>query len=157
MRNTFLLYLGLLLVALSGCGERPIYSATDSVSEPWTYDQPLSYTFDIEDNSTFYDLLFDLEYGTDFGYQNLYVKIVTEFPNGKSSKDIVSLNLTDGAGTFLGNCSSSSCEVEILLQEKFKFESVGKHTISVFQNSRETQLDGVKGATMKLFQRNNKK
>jgi len=145
------------LVALSGCGEQPIYSATDSVSESWTYDQPLSYTFDIEDNSTFYDLLFDLEYSTEFGYQNLYVKIVTEFPNGKSSKDIVSLNLTDGAGTFLGNCSSSSCEVEILLQEKFKFESVGKHTISVFQNSREPQLDGVKGATMKLFQRNNKK
>lgn len=153
MRNYFLLYTTLLLIVFSGCGEQPVYSSSVSVSDPWLYDQPMTYTIDIEDNTAQYDLLYDLDYSTDFGFQNLYVNIATAFPNGKTTEDILSLNLTDGAGTFLGDCSSSNCSVEILLQENFKFESVGTHTIKVFQNGREEKLNGIYGATLKLFKR----
>lgn len=135
-----------------GCGEKPVYSEVHEISGAWKYDQPLSFTFDISDVSQYYDLILGLTIGQEYGYQNIYVKIVTEYPDNTKNEDIVSLNVTDGSGSYLGSCNSKECVLDILLQEKFKFKSAGKHVISIFQNGRNPNLEEVRQLELKLYE-----
>lgn len=138
---------------LIGCGDGPKYSEKISITEgKWTYKTPLVYSFDVNSSESLHDLFFSLTYGANFGFQNIYVKIITEYPSSDSTEDVVSLNLTDGSGTFLGDCNSSKCTIDILLQEKFRFKETGKHTISIYQHSRENELNSVFSGELKLFE-----
>jgi gliding motility-associated lipoprotein GldH len=96
-------------------------------------------------------MVLSMTYGLDFDYQNIYVKIETHYPSGELTEDILSLNLTDGMGIFLGDCNSSKCEIDILLQEKFKFKEKGEYTITIIQNGREENLEEIYGAELQLF------
>ena len=140
-----------LFTMLTSCGDRPDYSKFIAINGDWTFDNPLVYSFDIDSPEEVYDLFLRLKYSTDFGYQNIYVKITTEYPAGEPTEDVVSLNLTDGSGSFLGDCNSSSCEIDILLQEKFKFKQPGSHKITISQNGREANLSGVQSGELKLY------
>lgn len=139
------------IISFIGCGDSPVYSKYLSVEEPWKHESPLQYEIDIKSETEYYNLVLALSYGTDFGYQNLYVKITTEYPNKSTAEDIVSFNLTDGSGSFLGDCNSSKCVADIFLQENFRFQSSGKHIIRIYQNSRDPELEGIIGAEMKLL------
>jgi len=144
--------LSLSVLLFVSCDQGAIYSETVDLPEgKWTYENPLIYSFDVESSDSFHDLFLSLAYGQDFRYQNIYVKIKTDYPTSESVEDIVSLNLTDGVGTFLGDCSSSKCVIDILLQEKFRFKEEGKHTISIYQHSRENVLNDIYSAELKLF------
>jgi len=139
---------------MTSCGDGSTYSERQSISqEVWTYDAPMVFSFDIASSDILNDLILSLEYSTDFGYQNLYVKIITEYPSQGSTEDIVSLNLTDGRGSFNGDCSGSKCTTDILLQENFRFKETGNHTIKIYQNSRESELKSISGGTLKLFEK----
>lgn len=144
----------LALVVFTSCGEKPIYSKKINIEGSWAYANELSFPLNVEDINLNYDLVLSLTYGIDFGYQNLYVKIFTKYPSGKITEDILSLNLTDGNGLFLGDCNSSKCTVELLLQEKFKFNEAGDYTIKIAQNSREDNLDEIDAVALKLFNLN---
>ncbi|MFT6333431.1 MAG: gliding motility-associated lipoprotein GldH [Saprospiraceae bacterium] len=137
-----------------GCGGEATYSKNQSIPKgQWKHESPLTYDFDVESTEVLNDLFFSLKYGTDFGYQNIYVKIVTDYPTQESMEDIISLNLTNGTGSFLGNCHSSTCTIDILLQENFRFKEKGKHTIRIYQNSRDEKLEAVLGGELKLFEK----
>lgn len=139
---------------IMGCGNGAKYSKNQSITNGlWKHDNPLTYDFEVESTETLNDLFLSLKYGTNFGYQNIYVKIVTDYPTKESVKDIVALNLTNGSGTFLGNCNSSTCTTDILLQENFRFKEKGKHTIRIFQHSRNAELQSVFGGELKLFEK----
>lgn len=146
------LMLSLSILLFLSCDQRAIYSESVDLPEGgWKYENPLNFSFDVKSSDTFHDLFLSLTYGQDFRYQNIYVKIKTDYPSSESVEDIVSLNMTDGAGTFLGDCSSYKCTIDILLQEKFKFKEEGKHTIRIYQHSRESELKAVYSADLKLF------
>lgn len=154
MRITKLAILIFFCLGIMGCGGRAKYSKNQSIQKgEWKYDDPLTYDFEVESTETLNDLFLSLKYGTNFGYQNIYVKIVTDYPTKESIADIVSLNLTNGTGSFLGNCNSTTCTTDILLQENFRFKEKGKHTIKVYQNSRKEKLESVFGGTLKLFEK----
>ena len=151
--KSFLFCLSVLL--LIGCGEGPLFSKKVSIPEGgWTYESPLTYNFDINSSESQHDLFLSLTYSQSFGYQNVYVKIITEYPTLETVEDIVSLNITNSSGTFLGDCNSSECKIDILLQEKFKFKETGNHIIKIYQHSRENELTGIYAAELKLFESN---
>ena len=137
-----------------GCGAGAKYSKNQSILDgQWKHENPLTYEFDVESTEVLNDLFLSLKYGMDFGYQNIYVKIVTDYPTKATIEDIVSLNLTNGSGSFLGNCNNSTCTTDILLQENFRFKEIGKHTIRIYQHSRNAVLQSVFSAELKLFEK----
>ena len=151
MRFMYIVVFSLFTLLMSSCGEKPVFSKNIDIGGSWSYSNELQFPIDIDQLDQSYDLIFSLTYGTDFGYQNIYVKIITQYPSGKKEEDILSLNLTDGSGLFLGDCSSSKCEIDLLLQERFKFNEKGQHVITIIQNGRKDNLEGVFGAELKLF------
>lgn len=145
--------LGIALLFI-GCGQKPVYSEKVDIGGSWTYANDLAFEFNIDEIEKTYDLVLELSYGINFNYQNIYVKITTEYPDNKKDEDILSLNLTDGMGMFLGDCNSSKCTIALLLQEKFKFNQVGKYTITIYQNGREEVLEDIYAAELKLYKLN---
>ena len=151
MRFAQIIFSLLLVVLISGCSEKPLYSEKVDINGNWNYSDKLSFPFEIDQLDLAYDMIFSLTYGVDFGYQNIYVKILTQYPNGEETEDILSLNLTNGTGIFLGDCNSSKCKIDFLLQEQFKFKEKGNYIITIIQNGREEKLDDIFGAELKLF------
>lgn len=151
MRFLNVIIAALLVISLIGCGESPVFAKKIKLDGKWSYNEKLVFPVDVENLDHTYDLILSVTYGTDFGYQNIYVKITTQYPSGKEDEDILSLNLTNGSGIFLGDCNSSECEIDLLLQEKFKFNEEGQHVIIIEQNGRTENLENVFAAELKLY------
>jgi len=157
MRLPIILFFIVTFCLLTGCKEQPVYAKKVQIDGAWTYAKSLVFDFDIQDLEQTYDLILALEYGVDFDYQNVYVKITTIYPNQEKIEDILSLNLTNGSGLFLGDCGSSTCTIDLMLQEKFKFTKKGNYTITIDQYGREAALDKIYTAELKLYEVSNEK
>ena len=151
MNYSKLIFIGFIILAFFGCEQRPDFSKKITIDKIWTYENELKFPFAITDTDSNYDLILSLTYGLEFDYQNLYVKIITIYPDGNQDEDIISLNLTDGSGLFLGDCGSKKCEIDLLLQERFKFKEAGSYEITIIQNGRVDKLEDIYGAELKLY------
>jgi len=151
MRLLYIISFAAFLMLCIACKERPHFSKKINIKGNWNYENQLVFPIEIDQLDDTYDLILALTYGTNFGYQNIYVKIITQYPSGKKNEDIISLNLTNGSGLFLGNCNSSKCAIDLLLQEKFNFNEKGTHTITLIQNGRVDNLESVFAAELKLY------
>lgn len=139
------------VIFLVGCGPEVLFEESHSVGEEWSYDETMDFEIDIVDTTELYNLEFILDHKTDYTYQNIYVNISTTYPGGKQISDEVSLQLANKRGQFVGKCNGETCKATIVLQEKFKFQLLGKHTISIAQHSRKNSLDGISKGALKLI------
>jgi len=146
----YLLFVSILIL-LVGCGPEILYEQSHEVGEEWTYDETMDFDVDIKDTAQLYNLEFILDHKVGFAYQNIYVNITTTYPGGKKIADEVSLQLANKRGEFVGKCGGEECSITIVLQEKFKFQKLGKHTISIAQHSRKSVLDGISKGVLKLI------
>lgn len=142
-----------LVACLSACGPNYVYEANlDLPDTGWTYQDSLLAQFTIEDSLTIYNLHLQLEHNEDFPYQNFYVQLNTQFPDGQRLSELVSLELASKGGIWLGECGSSSCELSIPIQEGAYFNQVGDYQITVQQYSRRNPLPGILAVNFALEQ-----
>lgn len=132
------------IYALSSCGTDYLYEQEIKIPETgWAYQDSLLATFEIPDTSTIYNLHLFLEHGTGFSYQNFYVQIKTQFPDGQQLTEQVSLELAGKGGIWLGDCDNETCTLDIPIQEGAYFDQAGTYQLSVHQYSRRNPLPGV--------------
>ncbi len=140
-----------LLSALMSCGPNYVFEQSYQISnKEWTYQDSLNFNFSIQDTSNIYNLYLDLEHSTAYSFQNLYVQIHTQFPNGERIKKLVSLKLADKAGAWYGDCGSKWCRLSIPIQEGAYFNAVGDYAITVAQYMRKNPLRGIKRIALKI-------
>lgn len=109
----------------------------------WTYEQPLVCDFIIEDTTRTYNLYLDIIHLTNYPAQNLYTKIKTTYPSGRTVKSQISLELANKLGEWQGNCSGERCELRVVLQEQTYFKELGEHQLTFEQYTRTDSLKGV--------------
>lgn len=119
-------------------------------NEEWTYEDSLTFGFEIHDTLSPYSLLLNISHTPEYGFQNLYVQMHTTFPSGKMEKQLVSLELANQAGVWNGKCSGRNCSVEIPLREKTKFRETGQYSLSIEQYMRKSPLAGLKSMKLSL-------
>lgn len=131
------LFLIPLLWVVTGCHSDTLYQKEVTLPESgWARNEAISYEFEIKDTTVFYELMLDVEAKDVYRYQNLYININTQFPDGKLEKDIVSLELGTPGGKWHGKCSGGTCRVPIQLQQKFRFPVKGDYKINLEQFTR---------------------
>lgn len=118
--------------------------------DPWSFNEFVDFSLEVQDTTIQYDLILEVQHHPDFSFQNFYTKVYTIFPSSKEVASQVSLQIADNMGTWLGKCNSSSCRVELLLQERFRFKEIGKHQIKIENYSRE-ELSKLQAFTLKLY------
>ncbi len=135
------------------CNSDLIFDETLEIpNASWSYDNPVSFEFEVTDTTKAYQVMLEVEHTGDFGYQNCYVQITTKFPNGEAKKQPVSLELAAQSGIWNGQCSGNTCTLEIPLQGKAKFKAPGKHSITIEQFMRVNPLSGVESIGLKIKQ-----
>lgn len=151
IRKIHLLSILAFILFASSCNNGVVYSHKETVDgSVWNYNQELLFELNGIDTSSYYDLVLEVNHSSEFSYENLYTRISTKFPSGESIKDIVSLQFADKMGNWLGNCNSSTCKTELLIQERFRFKEVGAHKISL-ENFSRNALEGINSLEMKLY------
>lgn len=149
MNKATLLSLVLSMLYIS-CDSPIMYQKQIDVKGSWSYEDAMVFDFEVNNIEESYEMLLALEYSIDFDYQNLYLKIQTSYPDGKTVDDILSIKLANKMGSWLGSCSGNACTIDIQLQDEFKFQSSGSYQISVSQHSRDENLSGIIGAEMTI-------
>ncbi len=134
----------ILFALLAGCNSNQFFQEKKDIpSGIWTYRDSLDFKFQVADTSQVYNLYLDVRFADTFPAQNLYVKLHTQFPNGKRPSKVVSLDLFDAQGESAGKCSGSTCSAHILLQEKAYFGTIGEYGLTVQQFMRRDSLRGI--------------
>lgn len=116
----------------------------DFPDQQWAYADSLRFEFDVQDTTSIYNLNAALTHSTEYSFQNLYIRIHTLFPSGERLTKVVSLELTDKTGLWVGDCSSQTCEIELPVQEGLYFNQLGHYSIVVEQFMRQDMLPGLK-------------
>lgn len=141
------------LIFILGCGPKIIFEKKITLDmQQWKKETTLSFPFNAVDTSGLYDLILEVKTDDNFHYQNLYVNIETSFPEGEKVSDVVSLELSNGAGRSNGKCSGNHCITPIALQTNIKFRKQGMHQFSIKQYSREAVVNGVNSLTFKVVE-----
>ena len=132
------------LIFIASCKPDYIYNKSIAINKGiWTYSDTLNYEFSIEDTIGYFELFLSINHSPEFKNQNLYSRIYTAFPDGTEAIDTISLELTDKFGSWLGNCSNSSCNLDLLLKSKTQFRNVGNYKIRLEQYNRIDSLKGI--------------
>lgn len=150
MKYSFVILI-LTLIFLTSCNSGVVYEHEELIDGKWDFDKELVYEIPVKDTLTKYDLVATVTHSSEFTYQNFYVDLSTKFPDGRVLNDAVSFQLTDGVGSWEGRCSGSQCKVNLLLQNKFRFQQIGDYRLGIKNNSR-VELDGVKKVELRLIE-----
>lgn len=152
------LILCLLLLAIIGCGPTPYYSEVHELNnEKWTTEEAIIFSPTIEDTTSVYELQLIIDHENTYGYENIYFKIKTQFPDREDREENLSVNLARSTGAWVGKCSGERCQCKIYLLENFKFPSLGEYTFEIRQYTRDENLKGLNSLEMQLFKVDNKK
>lgn len=146
-------YLSLFVLAVFGvgCGPDVLFEQSMPVAETgWAYADSLDFSFEIADTTKVYDVILEVEHSEDYGFQNLYVKTNTVFPSGKTDKQVLSLELANKVGFWLGKCSGGNCHLRIPIQQKIFFPEKGTYHFHMEQFMRQSPLPELKSITFKI-------
>ncbi|MEM1318724.1 MAG: gliding motility lipoprotein GldH [Bacteroidota bacterium] len=144
MKNCLLLFA--LLLLLSACG--PNYILQKSIELPektWSYTDSLYATLDIADTNKLYNLYLDIEHGTSYANQNIYLLIKTQFPDGQIASKTLSVDLADKIGNWQGDCNAETCDVRVNLQQGAFFNAPGQYSFSIAQHMRIDPIPAIHG------------
>ncbi|WP_173021470.1 gliding motility lipoprotein GldH [Lewinella sp. W8] len=134
-----------LCLLLTGCGPEILFERTQELpTGGWAYQDSVAFEFSVPDTVRKYDLLLNVTHDQSFPYQNFYVNIHTDFPNGRRTTQRVSLQLAGDFGAWLGDCGGTSCDLQIPVLSNARFAQSGTFGVVVEQYSRDEPLVGVR-------------
>ena len=121
-------------------------------SDNWSYEDHVNFLVSEVDTSQLFELQLILEHTMDYSFENIYLKVFTEFPDLSKRGERLSVDLAHKTGEWKGKCNSESCKLRVYLLEKFKFPQPGSYQFSFEQHSRQDSLPGILSLQMKLIQ-----
>jgi gliding motility-associated lipoprotein GldH len=145
------IYFLILVLSIVSCGPDYVYEKEiEPVDKVWAYQDSLIAKFNISDTTAIYNLHLALEHGTDFPYQNFYVRLHTRFPDGQLLTEQLSLELSGKGGIWLGDCDATTCLLDIPIQEGAYFNQAGDYELTIEQFSRKELLPAVNKVSFSL-------
>ncbi len=116
------------------------YQAIDNIA--WEKDKEYYFTFMVEDNSVPYDIVFELRNNNLYPYQNLWLFMSQELPNGPIQRDTIEFMLADEYGKWHGK-GISLFQSDFPVRTGYLFPDKGQYTFSFRQGMRNDTLRGI--------------
>ena len=142
-----------LIILFMGCTEKPLTEASWEASDDsgWTSEDRLTLNFDVKDSTARHDLVLKILHSKDYSWENLYIRVGNITPESDTMMAPVSLELANKKGQWQGDCSSSTCTAEVVLQEHFFFSKPGSYTIWVEPYMRINPIPEIQSVSLGLF------
>ncbi|GAB4093721.1 gliding motility lipoprotein GldH [Flaviaesturariibacter terrae] len=142
-----LVFCGCLLLLLAGCDTIDLYEQTASIKgQAWQSSQKPTFRFNIKDTTSAYNLYVLLRHSARYHYNNIWVDLATQAPDGQVAHVQYELPLADPARGWLGSGMDDIYEHRIALtplNENFRFHKAGTYSFTISHLMREDPLEQV--------------
>ena len=132
----------LIAILFFSCDEKRVFDEYKSVGSAWNKDSIVTFDLPELDSTKRYDLFINLRDNNNYQYNNLFLIVSVEKPNGYTKVDTLEYQMANPDGTLLGNGFSDIKESKLFFKENVKFK--GKYKVHVKQAVRESgKIPGV--------------
>jgi gliding motility-associated lipoprotein GldH len=140
--NKLLIFLLFLLFA--SCNNNLLFDENKAIEEmKWHQDDTLSFVYHVDDTLQACDFYLNIRHTEDYAYNNLYIFMRTDFPNGQSARDTMEFVLQNNDGKWKGSGAGSLRDNSILFKQNLRFPLKGDYKFSLEQAMRENELKGI--------------
>lgn len=146
IKNSALLLL--VVILFSSCDKKRVFDEYKSVGSGWHKDSIVTFNLPELDSTKRYNLFVNLRANNNYQFNNLFLIVALELPNGFTKVDTLEYQMADRDGTLLGNGFSDIKESKLFYKENVRFKS--KYKVYIKQAVREngkipgvTALDGI--------------
>jgi gliding motility-associated lipoprotein GldH len=151
LRTPKLFALLITVLFLSACGLHAIYDDHIELQDgKWFKNDAAKFEVMITDTVSQFDFVLNIRNNTDYRYSNLYVFLMTEFPNGNITRDTIECILANNSGKWLGKGWGSLKENRIMLKSGLQFPLKGKYEFLIQQAMRADTLTGIVGVGLRI-------
>ncbi|WP_298140884.1 hypothetical protein [Flavobacterium sp.] len=150
MKSKFVLFL-LSISFLTSCSEKTEYSKFIRLPENhrWFKTDAKTFEFTIDDDSKFYNVVFEFSHISDYQFASVPIKIDVKNPSGEEEFHNIDFNIIDKNGKPLADCGGDICDMSMNVLEKMKLQK-GKYTIKVSHVFDKPYLPNVIGIGIKV-------
>jgi gliding motility-associated lipoprotein GldH len=134
IKNSAVLFLAAML--LFSCDKKRVFDEYKSVGSAWHKDSIVTFNLPELDSTKRYNLFINLRDNNNYQYNNLFLIVALEKPNGYTKVDTLEYQMADPDGTLLGDGFSDIKESKLYYKENVKFR--GKYKVHIKQAVRET-------------------
>ena len=141
IKNSALLLL--VVILFSSCDQKRVFDEYKSVGTAWNKDSIVTFNLPELDSTKRYDLYVNLRANNEYKYNNLFLIVALEMPNGFTKVDTLEYQMANPDGTLLGDGFSDIKESKLVYKENVRFRS--KYKVYIKQAVRESgKVPGVK-------------
>lgn len=146
LKNSVLLLL--VSILFFSCDKKRVFDEYKSVGSAWHKDSVVSFNLPELDSTKKYDLFINIRDNNNYPFNNLFLIVTLEKPNGYTKVDTLEYQMAAADGTLLGDGFTDIKESKLYFKENVKFR--GKYKLNIKQAVREggkvpgvTQLEGI--------------
>lgn len=145
LKNNRPLWLLLFILPLfSACGNEVLIDTNiEFEKKSWEVKNTFKSSFEVSDTINNYNFFITLRNTDEYAYQNLFVFLKTEFPNGKTKLDTINCPLANRQGKWLGKGFGGVYDNRVLYMARKRFPLMGKYNISIEHAMRDEELLGI--------------
>ncbi|MGA1373252.1 MAG: gliding motility lipoprotein GldH [Flavobacteriales bacterium] len=136
--------LAAVLVCSTGCGPDALYADSLGVNaEGWKSAEAAEFRWEVSDTSRVHDLYIDVRNDATYPFSNMYLFVDFTFPNGKTNRDTLALELADAQGNWLGSGSGHVHDHRIVWHDNARFPLQGQYAVRIVHAMRRDPLPGI--------------
>jgi gliding motility-associated lipoprotein GldH len=146
IKNSLLLFFAAVL--LISCDKQRVFDEYKSVGSAWNKDSIVTFDLPVLDSTKRYNLFINLRDNNNYKYNNIFLIVALELPNGFTKVDTLEYQMAEPDGTLLGNGFTDIKESKLYYKENVRFR--GKYKVLIKQAVRENRkvpgvasLDGI--------------
>jgi len=137
------LFLALMLV-LAACDSSVVSSDTRAISGGWGMDQTIEFEMPALDSTGVYNVFLDIRNNNEYPFNNLFLIVAMDFPNGKIITDTLEYRMARPDGSWLGTGLGSMKENKLWYKEGVQFLEPGAYRMRISQAVRNNgEVSGV--------------
>ena len=130
---------------LLSCNSGVMYDAQVDLPEAgWYKDEAVKFDIDITDTLLPYDFNLNINHTTDYRYANLFLFMITRFPDGKMSRDTLEVMMAYPNGKWLGKGWGTLRDRKENLRVELFFPRTGVYTFYLQQAMRVDTLKDIR-------------
>ena len=126
------------------CDKKRVFDEYQSVGSAWNLKKEVVFELPKIDTLKKYNLFINLRANDDYKFNNLFLIVSLEQPNGLTKVDTLEYQMADVDGTLLGDGFSDIKESKLYYKENVKFKASENNKIHIKHAVRQTgKIEGV--------------
>ncbi len=132
------------LVVFSSCSDNAVFSSSNSFSDGWRLQDTVKVALPVLDSISAYDMFLTVRNSNDYPYNNLFLIVAMEFPQGKVITDTLEYRMANPDGSWMGTGLGNIKESKLWYREGVQFAEEGNYNLSIVHALRNNgQVGGV--------------